>query len=342
MEIAIARGEAMGHAEGEHLGMAMLACDATRAAEFVQRVLASREQEGGVLELTCYNSHESLAISGTAPHLNDLVDLAQSEGIFAQRLRTLVPGHSSFMDPIRNMYQEKMRDIWARYPATHTSSVPVLSTCRQDVSPENAFVNEFTPEYLWDNARNAVQFSAVAVHSLTSHPNAVYVEISSHPVLSSSIIAHGIQESHVLCPMRRSSKRNPTNEFHALLEFIGRLSLLGVNTIDLTGFYGQLAAPLYNKAVEHPLKPRTIPSPKYLASSHSTPGGDFHGPLATTCLKLNQSTYPDLAQHIINGSVLFTPTRYALTTLTQMNQSFPLLDLSKWYGYFSRTDGFMD
>ncbi|KAJ7214322.1 hypothetical protein GGX14DRAFT_550479 [Mycena pura] len=310
MEIAIARGEAMRHAEGEHLGMAMLACNATRAAELVQRVLASHEQKGGVLELTCYNSHESLAISGTAPHLDDLVELAQTEGIFAQRLRTLVPGHSSFMDPIRNMYQEKMRDIWAGYLGAHIPSVPVLSTCRQDVTTENAFVNEFTPEYLWDNARNAVQFSAVALHSLTSHPNAIYVEISSHPVLSSSIIAHGVQESQVLCPMRRSSKRNPTNEFRALLEFIGKLSLLGVNTIDLSGFYGELTAPLYNKAVEHPLKPRTIPPPKYLTSSHSTPGGDFHGPLATGCLKLNQSTHPDLAQHIINDEPIFPATGF--------------------------------
>ncbi|KAJ7052957.1 hypothetical protein C8F01DRAFT_1331735 [Mycena amicta] len=293
MEIAIARGEAMGLAEGEHLGMAMLACDAHRAGELIQRILSSAGELGGLLELTCFNSEASIAVSGTATHLNLLVTLAMAEGIFAQRLRTMVPGHSSIMDSIRYIYQQKMDDIWARYPGRHTPRIPVLSTCR-----DAALVNEFTPEYLWDNARNPVNFSAATTHSLANKPNAVYLEMSCHPVLSSSIVAHGIPETHSLCPMLRNTTKNHGSESRLLLAFVGQLSLLGINTIDLSRIYGGPAKPLDYPSLEHPLKTRHIPPPKFLVSHDM---GFLSGPLSSGNLKVNQSSHPDLAQHRING-----------------------------------------
>jgi hypothetical protein len=68
-----------------------------------------------IFEVSCYNAPDSVAVS----LFDALVALAQTHAIFAQRIRTLVPGHFSFMDAIQPIYLSKMYDIFA-LPAPHT------------------------------------------------------------------------------------------------------------------------------------------------------------------------------------------------------------------------------
>ncbi|KAF8160216.1 hypothetical protein K438DRAFT_1776565 [Mycena galopus ATCC 62051] len=160
MEIAIARGEAMTPTESEEVGMAMLACSAEHATKLMARI---RAENSGVLELSCFNAPKSITVSGTAALLDKLAARAKSEGLFAQRIRTMVPGHSSFMDPIEEDYRAKMNNIFARYPGSHAPRIHVFSTCRHKL-----LVEKFTPSYFWDNCRNAVLFSdamSAVVHS---------------------------------------------------------------------------------------------------------------------------------------------------------------------------------
>jgi acyl transferase domain-containing protein len=208
MEVAIARGEAMTCTEGVEVGMAMLACNAQRGSELIALVTKVGEK-GGILEVSCYNAPDSIAVSGTASLLDALVSLAKSHSIFAQRIRTLVPGHSSFMDPIRPSYLSKMEDIWARYPGPHTPTIPVYSTCRKD-----EVVGEFSAEYFWDNCRNAVLFSKAVDHALALPSAPVFLELSCHAVLASSILAREVPDTRVLCPMRRASSKNPRRRTH--------------------------------------------------------------------------------------------------------------------------------
>ncbi|KAJ7447113.1 hypothetical protein B0H11DRAFT_1745206, partial [Mycena galericulata] len=303
LEVAIVRGEAMTSTEKEELGMVALGCGEIRSIALIAR---AKETVDGVAEISCYNAPESVSVSGNAPLLNKIVALAKGAGILAQRIRTMVPGHSSFMDTIKEDYIRRMEDIWARYPGPHKPVIPVLSTCRKDV-----FVDTFTPSYFWDNCRNPVLFSkAIGCSLSTAH---VYVEISSHPVLSTSVLAHGVLETRILCPMRRLSAEQPhVTETTTLLNTLGRLSLLGMNAIDLSGIYGYSTA--CPTTIKHPLIQRTIPPPKSfgLQSHHAS-----QRILSGSHLMLSAATHPDLAEHVISGEPIFPATAYIELLLEQ-------------------------
>ncbi|KAF8175006.1 hypothetical protein K438DRAFT_2022998 [Mycena galopus ATCC 62051] len=79
-------------------------------------IAIGRVTADGVLELSCFNTPTSIAVSGTAAAFDEVIALGKSEGLFAQRIRTMVAGHSSFMDPIKDVYLAKIDDNFARYP----------------------------------------------------------------------------------------------------------------------------------------------------------------------------------------------------------------------------------
>ncbi|KAF7358662.1 Polyketide synthase [Mycena sanguinolenta] len=133
LEIAIARGQAMTVTESVDVGMASLGCSADVAKQLISRL-------SGNIEISCFNAPDSVAISGSADLLAEAISLAQAQGIFAQRLRTMVPGHSSYMDKIKEDYMERMNDIFTRYLRQHIPKVPVFSTCTGQVR-----VDEFSP-----------------------------------------------------------------------------------------------------------------------------------------------------------------------------------------------------
>ncbi|KAF7359785.1 Polyketide synthase [Mycena venus] len=302
IEIAIARGEAMTCAESEEVGMVSLGCSAPRAGELIASVTTN---DTGVLEVSCLNAPDSVSVSGSATLLDKLVDLAKQKNIFAQRIRTMLPAHSSFMDGIKSNYLARMNDIFARYPGSHVPKIPVYSTCRAD-----RFVDAFTPGYFWANCREPVLFSKAVSDSLSASP--IFLEVGCHPVLASFILVQGVADSRVLCPMRRpSGKTRPSvssNESTLFLTTLGRLSLLGSNSLDLSGLYG--ASACKPKLVEHPLAPRTIPSPKVLSSQGNIRMMEGRGPLSSANLRMNKVTHPTLAEHVINGEPIFPTTGF--------------------------------
>jgi acyl transferase domain-containing protein len=243
-----------------------------------------------------------VVVSGNAILLDELVALAKSEQLFAQRIRTMTPGHCSLMDVIKDDYMERVRTIFDKYPGTHAPNIPVLSTCTPD-----RFVQAFTPDYFWDNCRNPVLFSKAVDDALASSSTPVFLEVAPHPVLSSAVLAHGAPDSNVLCPMRGDSGKSsspvpsPRSEPEIFLDTLGSLALLGINSIDLTTLYGVQAAS--SEPIDHPLVARDIPPPtpaKFQQRSSSTAG-----PLSGSTLTMNESTHPDLAEHVLAGELCF-------------------------------------
>ncbi|KAJ7204324.1 thiolase-like protein, partial [Mycena pura] len=206
LEIAIAHGQAIAPTEGAEVGMASLACSADVAARIVSQI---SEGDHCSLEISCFNSPDSVALSGSSTLLDAAIRAAHNEGILAQRIRTMVPGHSSFMDGIKDDYLSRMSDIFRRYPGPHIPRVPVFSTCTGQVR-----VAEFTPAYFWDNCRKPVLFSPAISRLLNFHASATgsssddhigFLEISCHAVLASFVLCHGVPEQSIICPMSRSS-----------------------------------------------------------------------------------------------------------------------------------------
>ncbi|KAJ7606255.1 hypothetical protein FB45DRAFT_1068712 [Roridomyces roridus] len=289
LEIAIARGQSMTITESPNLGMASLACSADVARAIISRM-------SGAVEISCYNSPNSVTISGTSTLLAEAVDLARADGIFAQRIRTMVPGHSSYMDPIRDECMARMEDIFARYTGPRVPRIPVFSTCTGET-----LVNAFTPAYFWSNCRHAVLFSSAISSVLEFHTDAapIFLEISCHPVLATLIASHGVTDKSVLCPMRRASAEDA--EFS---ETLARITLLGYNSCDLSGLYG--VSDFKPSFLDHPMVHRPIPPPKtYSDVTRSTErGGLLSGAV------VNDITHPVLAQHIINGQSILPATGF--------------------------------
>ncbi|KAJ7664517.1 hypothetical protein DFH06DRAFT_985983, partial [Mycena polygramma] len=306
LEVAIARGLAMTPTESSSVGMAAMACDAGRAETIIQQVLSSDIDPDEKLEISCHNAPSSVTLSGSASLLDAAVGEARKQGLFAQRIRTMVPGHSSYMDVIQEDYMARMEDIWARYPGKHVPKIPVFSTCTDET-----VVAEFTPTYFWNNCRNAVRFDSAVASILQSHPDSVFVEISCHAVLASSILAQpGVHEANVLCPMTRQTAM-PTEvewdpELALLTTTLARLALLGYNGCDFTPIYGSSA--FKPGWVSHPFVERSVLPP----SSHSSRTKSRLRAISSSPLlgHVSELTHPMLAQHVINGEPILPATGF--------------------------------
>ncbi|KAJ7440955.1 hypothetical protein FB451DRAFT_1442691, partial [Mycena latifolia] len=307
LEIAIARGQAMSATESETVGMASLGCSADRAEQIISQLSPTQN----MIEISCFNSPHSVALSGSVESLEKVIAVVQAAGIFVQRIKTMVPGHSSFMDKIKDDYLSRMIDIFDRYPGPHIPDLPVFSTCSGET-----LVHEFSASYFWDNCRNPVLFSPAISNLLKFHASigstpVVFLEISCHAVLSSSILRHGVSEKLVLCPMRRLSPTNPNqrsvNEQTLFTETLARITLLGYNSCDISGLYGpSVFKPVF---IDHPLVSRSIPLPKTHFSSERR-DKSVNGPLSAANLSITERTHPLLAQHIINGEPILPATGF--------------------------------
>ena len=289
LELAIARGRSMRVVESAENGMAALGCGLNTAISLIER---AKYKGDGVLEIGAINSPDAVLISGDGALLNHLVDIAKTDGIFARRVQSLVPSHSSLMDSCRKQYMEGVAAVFSRHCGLHRPIIRTYST----VAGQPRITTRFTPEYFWDNLRNPVHFHQGTTSVLDDFPRAVFVEISPHPALS-SYLASSVGHNRVLCPMRRPKTPSDADaEALAFTRTVGDLIVLGVNQIDLTSLYGRSSRdPTYD--IPYPFTERYFPM--RIDGPRSRSGALRDG--SSLHLQINAKTHPDLAQHVING-----------------------------------------
>jgi len=292
LKVAIARAKAMKTTEALGGGMAALGCDEATALEFINHVL--KDAHEGVLEVGCHNSPEAVVITGSTALVDELLSLASCANVFARRVQTLNPSHSSMTEMCQEEYLGGVRDAFEEFPGSHTPIIPCYST----VAGHGKHVKEFTVDYIWENYRRPVHFHQAISSILEDHPNATFIEISPHPALSSYISATGIESGAVVCLSRRLARApNITQmELKTFLSSIGALSTRGVNSIDLTPLYGCASRdPVYD--VPYPFTkghfPMRVDGPRVTEPTH--------GGLTSLILQMNAKSFPDLAEHVING-----------------------------------------
>jgi acyl transferase domain-containing protein len=288
LELAIARARSMKLVESAENGMAALGCGPNTAIGLIERAKHKRD---GVLEIGAINAPDAVLVSGDGILLNHLVDAAKVAGIFARRVQSLVPSHSSLVDSCRKQFLEDITAVFSRHGGLHRPIIKTYST----VAGQPRITTRFTPEYFWDNLRNPVHFHQGITSVLDDFPGAVLVEISPHPALS-SYLASSVGHDRALCPMRRPKTPSDADaEVLAFTRTIGDLIVLGANQIDLTSLYGRPSRdPAYD--VPYPFTERYLPmridGPRSL-SGVPRDGSSLH-------LQINAKTHPDLAQHVIN------------------------------------------
>ena len=292
LKVAIARAKAMKTAEALGGGMAALGCDEATALEFVNHVL--KDAHEGVLEVGCHNSPEAVVITGSSALVDELLSLASCANVFARRVQTLSPSHSSMTEVCKEEYLGGVRDAFEEFPGSHTPIIPCYST----VAGHGKHIEEFTADYIWENYRRPVHFHQAISSILEDHPNATFIEISPHPALSSYISATGVESGAVVCLSRRLA-RAPNiaqMELKTFLSSIGALSTRGVNSIDLTPFYGRASRDsVYD--IPYPFTKRHFP----MRVDGPRVAEPAHGGLTSLILQMNAKSFPDLAEHVING-----------------------------------------
>ena len=291
LKIAIARSKAMKITESLGGGMAALGCDEATALEFIDRVLKGASES--VLEVGCHNSLEAVVITGSSALIVKVVSLASIANVFVQRVQTLDPFRSLMMEVCKE-YLGNVKAVFEEFLDLHNPTIPCYST----VVGHGKFIEQFTADYLWENLRNPVHFHQAISSILEDHPDAVFIEISPHPALSSYVSATGVLSGAVVCPSRRLS-RTPNvvqTELKTFLSSIGTLSTLGVNSIDLTSMYGRASRdPVYD--IPYPFTKREFPlridGPHVMESAQ---GGS-----TSLIVQMNAKSFPDLAEHVIYG-----------------------------------------
>jgi acyl transferase domain-containing protein len=143
-------------------------------ADEAEQLLAGHEDR---ISVAAINSPGDITLSGDADVLQDLALSLQQKQIFCRFLHVEVPYHSPKMEPLQPELLDSLRDL-----RPQAATVAMFST------PTGQAVDgpELDASYWWQNMRNPVRFAA-ALDTLLHTDHDVFLEISAHPVLASSI-----------------------------------------------------------------------------------------------------------------------------------------------------------
>lgn len=151
---------------------------------------------GNQVSIAAINSPSAVTIAGDAAALENIARQLETFQVFHRFLAVDVPYHSQFVEPLRDEMIEALADLHPQ-----SASLPLYSTVtgtRIDGSSVDA-------NYWWQNARSTVLFAA-ALGQVIQDGYGVFIELSPHPVLASSItelLADQGQTGTVLPSLRR-------------------------------------------------------------------------------------------------------------------------------------------
>ncbi len=300
LEVAIARGKAMSLLEDHNGAMAALSCSPQEAGRIIEGVVA--ELGPGSIQIGCYNTPGAVTLSGAGEYIDLAVQKAQAAGMFGRRLRTRVPVHSTMMELCKTEYQDLVGEVFARHQVVR----PTVATCS---TKTGEFVKSmFDADYFWQSTRGPVLFTTAFQAVVNSNPNATYVEIGPHPVLSGYISALAGKNAIVTCPMKRSKISGQGIEVQGILETLGKLIVAGHSCVDfdaICGVHMEDIAP----AAMFPLARKDVP---YFAPTAeiSRQRQLRNGPLNYPQLHINAKTHPELAQHVIKDEPIMPAAGY--------------------------------
>ncbi|KAJ7439068.1 putative polyketide synthase [Mycena galericulata] len=291
LQLAISRGIAMSYVEGDG-SMAAISCSASDAQALIDVVL--KRSDSGVLEVACHNARDAVTLAGTTTLIDESVALATERGIFARKLRTNVPVHSSLMEGCRAQYQDA---VGAVFTGDHGLLRPRTRT--YSALTGEAWQDQFSAEYFWSNTRLPVLFSQAMDALVADIPNASFLEISPHPTLGSYIQTVDASLS-VISPLKRVKVSEEFDEVQTFLSAIGGLVVEGYNGTNFSTL-----VPHWDAAAKIPLPPYPFArKPIAYLPDMSDEGEKRQGPLNGLRIGLNSLTHPALAQHVIRNEAI--------------------------------------
>ncbi|UII23300.1 type I polyketide synthase [Fulvivirga ligni] len=128
------------------------------------------------LSIAVNNSPKSTVLAGAEQAIEEIIAELDKQGRFTRRVKVDVASHSKQMDPIK----EELGNSLQLNPKHQ--DITLYSTVRNQIVEGE----DLTSEYWVDNLRHGVQFAAV-MDKLVEDGHKVFIEVSPHPVLITSI-----------------------------------------------------------------------------------------------------------------------------------------------------------
>ncbi|WP_432897905.1 acyltransferase domain-containing protein [Micromonospora matsumotoense] len=175
---------------------------------------ALADASGGQICVAGENSPRSTVLAGDTESLTALIEDLDRRDVYCRMVRGTVASHSHYVDELRDDLAIALRPL-----RPVASRVPVYSTVTGAPVPGTAL----GPAYWMRNLREPVRFAAT-VTRLAEDGHDVFVEISTHPVLISSLrqTLESVGRTAELLPSgRRRAERN------AVLSSLGTLYACG-------------------------------------------------------------------------------------------------------------------
>ncbi|MCG8416520.1 MAG: SDR family NAD(P)-dependent oxidoreductase [Proteobacteria bacterium] len=131
----------------------------------------------GQLSVAAKNSPDSTVVAGTVRAIDGLISDCEKNHIFCRRINVDIASHSPQIEPLREELVAALAPLTPRQAA-----IPIFSTARCQLIEGD----QLDARYWYDNLRKPVRF-AQALDELVASDHRVFVEISPHPVLVSSV-----------------------------------------------------------------------------------------------------------------------------------------------------------
>ncbi|ELR73055.1 Malonyl CoA-acyl carrier protein transacylase [Fulvivirga imtechensis AK7] len=129
------------------------------------------------LSVAVNNSPKSTVIAGDQSMIEALLEELAALGKFCKQVKVDVASHSEQMEPLKDSLAQAIKDL-----KPQKNTIALYSTVKnQEVSGET-----LTAAYWVNNLRNGVQFAGVMEELIKNEYN-VFIEVSPHPVLTTSI-----------------------------------------------------------------------------------------------------------------------------------------------------------
>nr|WGJ61595.1 SHPKS2 polyketide synthase 2 [Sanghuangporus sanghuang] len=304
ISVAIARGKAMTIVENVGGAMAALSCSPDVAKSIIDPIVD--REGGGTLEIACFNAPNAVTIAGSENYVTDIIVETKRQGYFATPLHTRVPVHCCMMDACAKQYRASMDEVFEAHPGCHRPTIKTFSmlTGSQLEAP-------FTPIYFWENTRNSVKFAEAVSVLLRETPDATFVEISLHSVLSNYLVELGAKTSSIFCPMRRTKNPQNHHESIAFLGCLGKLMSRGLAKVDVSAINGirsidsaEVSLPPYpflRRYVQY-YPDQSVLITRQLAVRNGAMDGSH--------VRINSKTHPVLAEHLIKGEPIMPASGY--------------------------------
>ncbi len=265
-------------------------------------------QIGGWLEIAAINGPAAVTVAGDAVLLQKLADHVSAAGKFARMLQLDYPFHTSAMDPIRSALLAALAGL-----APKASALPFIST----VTGKLLEGQKLDAGYWFDNVRQPVNFHGAVSHLLAEHGIGLFIEIGPHPVLKDYVAqtarATGASAT-VLETLRRPGKDRPESDAENCATAIAAALANGAAALET----------LYQR-------PATLPAlPKYpwqrerhwrgaaglpdsfmpTKRDHPLLGVRLPAVNPSWEMPIDKNTLGYLADHVVQGSVLFPAAGY--------------------------------